>query len=158
MFYIHTARVETELWKRREAKWPTAGADNIHATGSAKEMATPFRQSSFWLNEKGEASKDASNSYQRAPPMLEQSSHLPSTGLDEYLDDEGKDRRIGVASSSGSDDDEGDSLPKQWFSWRKLWLFTGPGFLMSIAYLVRLLFLQSNLLIWSQLRLRYGIF
>lgn len=22
-----------------------------------------------------------------------------------------------------------------WFSWRKLWAFTGPGFLMSIAYL-----------------------
>ena len=30
-----------------------------------------------------------------------------------------------------------DALPAGWFSWRKLWLFTGPGFLMSIAYLVR---------------------
>ncbi|KAK9832478.1 hypothetical protein WJX81_000083, partial [Elliptochloris bilobata] len=28
-----------------------------------------------------------------------------------------------------------DALPPGWFSWRKLWLFTGPGFLMSIAYL-----------------------
>ena len=28
-------------------------------------------------------------------------------------------------------------LPKNWFSWKKLWRFTGPGFLMSIAYIVR---------------------
>ena len=28
------------------------------------------------------------------------------------------------------------SLPAHWFSWRKLWRFTGPGFLMSIAYIV----------------------
>lgn len=26
-------------------------------------------------------------------------------------------------------------LPKNWFSWKKLWRFTGPGFLMSIAYI-----------------------
>lgn len=25
--------------------------------------------------------------------------------------------------------------PQRWFSVRKLWAFTGPGFLMSIAYL-----------------------
>lgn len=31
---------------------------------------------------------------------------------------------------------EGDSLPANWFSWQKLWRYTGPGFLMSIAYLV----------------------
>ena len=30
-----------------------------------------------------------------------------------------------------------ESLPPDWFSWRKLWAFTGPGFLMSIAYIVR---------------------
>lgn len=29
-----------------------------------------------------------------------------------------------------------DSLPAHWFSWKKLWKFTGPGFLMSIAYIV----------------------
>ena len=27
-------------------------------------------------------------------------------------------------------------LPANWFSWKKLWRFTGPGFLMSIAYIV----------------------
>ncbi|KAM0951447.1 putative NRAMP family protein [Dioscorea sansibarensis] len=31
------------------------------------------------------------------------------------------------------DDTDADSVPS--FSWRKLWLFTGPGFLMSIAFL-----------------------
>ena len=30
----------------------------------------------------------------------------------------------------------GDDLPRGWFSWRKLWRFTGPGFLMSIGYIV----------------------
>lgn len=30
----------------------------------------------------------------------------------------------------------GDDLPHGWFSWRKLWRFTGPGFLMSIGYIV----------------------
>ena len=29
-------------------------------------------------------------------------------------------------------------LPANWFSWKKLWRFTGPGFLMSIAYIVSL--------------------
>ncbi|KMZ60687.1 putative Natural resistance-associated macrophage protein [Zostera marina] len=32
-------------------------------------------------------------------------------------------------------DDEGDDEKVPPFSWRKLWLFTGPGFLMSIAFL-----------------------
>ena len=30
----------------------------------------------------------------------------------------------------------GDDMPRNWFSWRKLWRFTGPGFLMSIGYIV----------------------
>lgn len=30
---------------------------------------------------------------------------------------------------------QGDELPKNWFSWKALWSFTGPGFLMSIAYI-----------------------
>lgn len=32
-------------------------------------------------------------------------------------------------------DDDGDPSAVSAFSWRKLWLFTGPGFLMSIAFL-----------------------
>lgn len=40
---------------------------------------------------------------------------------------------IGVdGESGGSDSDSGRAPP---FSWKKLWLFTGPGFLMSIAFL-----------------------
>lgn len=30
---------------------------------------------------------------------------------------------------------QGDTLPSNWFSWRSLWAFTGPGALMSIAYI-----------------------
>ncbi len=34
------------------------------------------------------------------------------------------------------EDDEGEGGQERMFSFRKLWAFTGPGFLMSIAYLV----------------------
>ena len=44
-------------------------------------------------------------------------------------------------------DDGSESLPPGWFSWRKLWAFTGPGFLMSIAYIVRAP-TQSAILQW----------
>ncbi|CAK0786787.1 hypothetical protein CVIRNUC_010001 [Coccomyxa viridis] len=56
---------------------------------------------------------------------------------DEFVDSRG-DRRVLVSGSEDSgarDDYDGDTLPRGWFSWRKLWLFSGPGFLMSIAYL-----------------------
>ncbi|KAL8160433.1 hypothetical protein V2J09_001970 [Rumex salicifolius] len=39
---------------------------------------------------------------------------------------------IGVSDGSGYDSDDLKTPP---FSWKKLWLFTGPGFLMSIAFL-----------------------
>uniref|UniRef100_J3LQR2 Metal transporter n=1 Tax=Oryza brachyantha TaxID=4533 RepID=J3LQR2_ORYBR len=43
-----------------------------------------------------------------------------------------------IVSVSGGDDDgrlsPGGTAPPP-FSWRRLWLFTGPGFLMSIAFL-----------------------
>lgn len=35
----------------------------------------------------------------------------------------------------GVDDEYGGGFGSSPFSWRKLWLFTGPGFLMSIAFL-----------------------
>jgi len=38
-----------------------------------------------------------------------------------------------VGITADDDDGGGDKAPP--FSWRKLWLFTGPGFLMSIAFL-----------------------
>ncbi|KAJ9562350.1 hypothetical protein OSB04_007510 [Centaurea solstitialis] len=40
---------------------------------------------------------------------------------------------VGVSDSGDGDDDYAAGAPP--FSWRKLWLFTGPGFLMSIAFL-----------------------
>lgn len=41
-------------------------------------------------------------------------------------------------SEVGADEGRWDTnhLPAHWFSWKKLWRFTGPGFLMSIAYIV----------------------
>lgn len=39
----------------------------------------------------------------------------------------------------------GEALPPGWFTWRKLWAFTGPGFLMSIAYIVRSPLMSHNL-------------
>ncbi|KAL3160417.1 hypothetical protein ABBQ32_010741 [Trebouxia sp. C0010 RCD-2024] len=40
-------------------------------------------------------------------------------------------------SEVGADEGRWDTnhLPAHWFSWKKLWRFTGPGFLMSIAYI-----------------------
>ena len=61
-----------------------------------------------------------------------------SLGLDDFCDEDGVDKRVGIASSTSSDEED-EALRQGWFSWRKLWLFTGPGFLMSIAYLVRVL-------------------
>ncbi|BBN07938.1 natural resistance-associated macrophage protein 2 [Marchantia polymorpha subsp. ruderalis] len=47
-----------------------------------------------------------------------------------------KSQQIDMSQYDDKDDEDvesGDYTPK--FSWKKLWLFTGPGFLMSIAYL-----------------------
>ena len=41
--------------------------------------------------------------------------------------------KVHVVGIADEDDGSGDKAPP--FSWRKLWLFTGPGFLMSIAFL-----------------------
>ncbi|XP_057964446.1 metal transporter Nramp3.2 [Malania oleifera] len=57
------------------------------------------------------------------------------------LDSDGDDQKEAAYDSSekvvvvgiGDSDDEFSGAPP--FSWRKLWLFTGPGFLMSIAFL-----------------------
>lgn len=84
------------------------------------------------LRPKASASTSQDNFEAVGPP------HRPSLGLDDFCDEDGIDKRVGIASSTSSDDDD-DALRQGWFSWRKLWLFTGPGFLMSIAYLVRLL-------------------
>ena len=61
----------------------------------------------------------------------------PPDAEEEEQDDEEEEKAYGsnekiVVQISDSDED-GDISPL--FSWRKLWLFTGPGFLMSIAFL-----------------------
>lgn len=55
---------------------------------------------------------------------------------DEYYD-EGGDRRVWISHREDEDERYEHGLPRGWFSFRRLWLFMGPGFLMSIAYLVR---------------------
>ena len=84
-------------------------------------MAGYFKLSSFFLRQDDAA---------RQPAMQQQRST-------EFVDDDGGDRRVDTAEPRLDEPAWGDALPKGWFSWRKLWLFTGPGFLMSIAYLVR---------------------
>uniref|UniRef100_A0A0E0BUJ5 Metal transporter n=1 Tax=Oryza glumipatula TaxID=40148 RepID=A0A0E0BUJ5_9ORYZ len=85
------------------------------------------------------------------PADDEAHSLLPSTPSDEEDDDDLEERAyeatekviVSISDFPDADDDEEESglatstaasgIPP--FSWRKLWLFTGPGFLMSIAFL-----------------------
>uniref|UniRef100_A0A5B7A8W1 Putative metal transporter Nramp3 n=1 Tax=Davidia involucrata TaxID=16924 RepID=A0A5B7A8W1_DAVIN len=70
------------------------------------------------------------------PPREEQQRLLPNRTLDSDEEDTAyesteKVHIIGV-NADGAEEDYTKTPP---FSWRKLWLFTGPGFLMSIAFL-----------------------
>ncbi|EIE23174.1 Nramp-domain-containing protein [Coccomyxa subellipsoidea C-169] len=70
--------------------------------------------------------------------MLEGGLSFRQIGAEDEFVDDAHDRRVTTSSPRTLFDDDrysGDDLPKNWFSWRKLWLFMGPGFLMSIAYL-----------------------
>lgn len=62
---------------------------------------------------------------------------LPSTESDEEERAYEASEKIAVSGDDDADDSspdsDGDAAPP--FSWKKLWLFTGPGFLMSIAFL-----------------------
>lgn len=65
------------------------------------------------------------------PPPHPQS--LPSSDSESEAAFESNEKILIVDFESPDDPTTGDSPPP--FSWRKLWLFTGPGFLMSIAFL-----------------------
>ncbi|XP_039139457.1 metal transporter Nramp2-like [Dioscorea cayenensis subsp. rotundata] len=56
-----------------------------------------------------------------------------SIGDDNSSREKAFDAREKIAIPVSDEDPDGDSVPS--FSWRKLWLFMGPGFLMSIAFL-----------------------
>ncbi|CAA7048017.1 unnamed protein product [Microthlaspi erraticum] len=64
-------------------------------------------------------------------------SSLPSNSEEDESESEAafesRDKIVIVDFESADDPATGDAAPP--FSWRKLWLFTGPGFLMSIAFL-----------------------
>uniref|UniRef100_A0A0E0JBM0 Metal transporter n=1 Tax=Oryza nivara TaxID=4536 RepID=A0A0E0JBM0_ORYNI len=97
------------------------------------------------------AAATATASSAATPADDEAHSLLPSTPSDEEDDDDLEERAyeatekviVSISDFPDADDDEEESglatstaasgIPP--FSWRKLWLFTGPGFLMSIAFL-----------------------
>ena len=66
---------------------------------------------------------------QRQPLLVDSDQELEETA---YESDE-KVLIIGVNEEAEGSDSGSDRVPP--FSWKKLWLFTGPGFLMSIAFL-----------------------
>lgn len=65
---------------------------------------------------------------------------------DEYHDESG-DRRVWISHREDEDARYEQGLPTGWFSFKKLWLFMGPGFLMSIAYLVHKFHFSVSLLL-----------
>lgn len=67
----------------------------------------------------------------------------------EYTED-GVDRRVGTdlyGLEEGEAEEWRYGLPKGWFSLKKLWLFMGPGFLMSIAFLVRITCTPTSMIV-----------
>lgn len=87
-----------------------------------------------------------------AGPLLDE-----STFNGEYVDEAG-DRRVSVAEDASDDGRYREGLPSGWFSGRKLWLFTGPGFLMSIAYLVSSAFRKFSISQVSKKTIRSSAF
>ncbi|XP_043714004.1 metal transporter Nramp2-like isoform X2 [Telopea speciosissima] len=83
--------------------------------------------------------------YQQQHEAAEEAvSLLPSRSLDSELEEVNSEEEtafeasekivvVGVDESESSQSKDSSSVPP--FSWKKLWLFTGPGFLMSIAFL-----------------------
>ncbi|XP_020095939.1 metal transporter Nramp2-like [Ananas comosus] len=58
-----------------------------------------------------------------------------SPGPDDSQEERAYDSDEKVVISISDDEDGEDAAPPPPFSWRKLWMFTGPGFLMCIAFL-----------------------
>lgn len=104
------------------------------------------RQSSMWLGgfadfEGNKAGQESRRNAEQQEELLEQhTDEEEETGEADFVDS--VDRRIAVPEEPDNSQDWGDELPPGWFSWQRLWKFTGPGFLMSIAYLVSHLFFE----------------
>ena len=101
-------------------------------------MGSFGRLSSFW-NRAGELLKDSdaqpSGESQNNTRPMEPPTADGREFQDEYYDESG-DRRVWISEPTEDDERYEHGLPRGWFSFRRLWLFMGPGFLMSIAYLV----------------------
>lgn len=82
-----------------------------------------------------ENSKD-DNKYDEANRLLSnESSQQPSSDSDEEVAYESREKVVIVDFEPVNSTDTVDLSITPPFSWKKLWLFTGPGFLMSIAFL-----------------------
>lgn len=82
-----------------------------------------------------ENSKD-DNKYDEANRLLSnESSQQPSSDSDEEVAYESREKVVIVDFEPVNSTDTVDFSITPPFSWKKLWLFTGPGFLMSIAFL-----------------------
>ncbi|CAL9166263.1 metal transporter Nramp6 [Musa acuminata AAA Group] len=70
-------------------------------------------------------------------PIRSDGKELKGSGCDDDDDEEASERAYEASEKVviAEDDAEGDGSAPPPFSWKKLWLFTGPGFLMSIAFL-----------------------
>ncbi|KAE8099941.1 hypothetical protein FH972_017884 [Carpinus fangiana] len=79
-----------------------------------------------------EAREEVRKGEEEASRLLQ--SHLASASDDEEVAFEAREKIL-IANAEES---EAESVDSSWvppFSWKKLWMFTGPGFLMSIAFL-----------------------
>ena len=129
------------------------GPDAQSERSSHTEMANLYKLSSVNLNGfSGDSTQRATNgatSQHAAQPSesnrdtdfdAEMAAEPSSSGQDaQDAPDFKDDTRVDITNTASVEDEiwHGDNLPPNWFSWRKLWMFTGPGILMSIGYLVR---------------------
>ncbi|KAK9835822.1 hypothetical protein WJX74_008692 [Apatococcus lobatus] len=79
------------------------------------------------------AGQSSNGNAEQEEALLEHTDEEEETGEADFVDS--VDRRIAVPEEQDNSQEWGDELPPGWFSWQRLWKFTGPGFLMSIAYL-----------------------
>lgn len=103
-------------------------------------MGSFGRLSSFWLKASDILKPEddtVTNESQADARNMRPSTSGHRDHLEEYID-EGGDRRVHITETDSDDGKYELGLPPKWFSFRKLWMFMGPGFLMSIAYLVNL--------------------
>ncbi|KAJ8773291.1 hypothetical protein K2173_028468 [Erythroxylum novogranatense] len=82
---------------------------------------------------KDDDKNEESNRLLPSPPPHSLTSPSPDSQLSDEVAFEAREKIVITDEESGLDMEDFDIVPP--FSWKKLWLFMGPGFLMSIAFL-----------------------